>query len=217
MRSDPEDESFLPTRQSLLSRLKDQEDQAGWREFFDTYWRLIYGVARRAGLSDAESQDVVQETLVVVARHMPEFRYDPARGSFKAWLHTVVRSRLSEHFRKAKRTTQREIAPAAPASETATDFWEKLPDPATAALDQVWQAEWEQNLLDAALRRVRAKVSARQFLIFSLATLKETPLATIRRKLDVNVAQIYLARHRVGKLVKAEIARLRREVGEAGS
>ncbi len=216
MRSDSENDRFLPTRQSLLSRLKDQEDQAGWRKFFDTYWRLIYGVARKAGLSDSESQDLVQETLVVVARHMPEFRYDPARGSFKGWLHSVIRSRLSEHFRRARRTTQHEVTPAEPAAEAAAGFWENVPDPAASELDQIWQAEWERNLLDAALRRVRAKVSARQYLIFSLATLKETSLATIRRKLDVNVAQIYLAKHRVGKLVRAEVAQLRREVGEAG-
>jgi len=35
-------DELIPTRQSLLGRLKDWEDQASWREFFDTYWRLIY-------------------------------------------------------------------------------------------------------------------------------------------------------------------------------
>ena len=58
---DPDE--FIPTRASLLSRLKDWEDQTSWREFFDTYGRLIYGVARKAGLADAEAQDAVQETL----------------------------------------------------------------------------------------------------------------------------------------------------------
>jgi len=52
----------------LLSRLKDWRDDASWQEFFDTYWRLIYGVARKAGLSDAEAQDIVQETVFSVVR-----------------------------------------------------------------------------------------------------------------------------------------------------
>ena len=43
---------FLPTRQSLLSRLRNAGDDQGWREFFDTYWRLIYSFAARKGLGD---------------------------------------------------------------------------------------------------------------------------------------------------------------------
>ena len=55
---DPDE--FIPTRRSLSSRLKDWDDKTSWREFFDTFWRLIYGVARKAGLNDAEAQDAVQ-------------------------------------------------------------------------------------------------------------------------------------------------------------
>ena len=32
----------LRTRQSLLTRLKDWDDHASWREFVNTYWKLIY-------------------------------------------------------------------------------------------------------------------------------------------------------------------------------
>ena len=58
---------FIPTRRSLLSRLKNWNDQASWQDFFDTYWKLIYSVARQSGLHDAEAQDVLQEVLLVVA------------------------------------------------------------------------------------------------------------------------------------------------------
>ncbi len=70
---------FLPTRHSLLARLKDWEDQASWREFFDTYWQLIYAVARKAGLSDAEAQDTVQETVLTVAKKVGDFKAQPNR------------------------------------------------------------------------------------------------------------------------------------------
>jgi RNA polymerase sigma-70 factor (ECF subfamily) len=81
-----EDEA-IRTRATLLGRLKNWNDQASWQEFFDIYWQLIYRVARKAGLTDAEAQDVVQETLVAVAKHMPGFKYDPAVGTFKAsWI-----------------------------------------------------------------------------------------------------------------------------------
>jgi DNA-directed RNA polymerase specialized sigma24 family protein len=70
---DPPDE-LIPTRWTLLSRLKDAADADSWQEFFDTYWRLIYGVARKAGLTEVEAQEVVQEVVIGVARKLPEFR-----------------------------------------------------------------------------------------------------------------------------------------------
>ncbi len=83
-------DELLPTRHSLIERLRDLDDQASWREFFDTYWKLIYGAAIRAGLSDQEAEDVVQETVIGVARKMPDFVYEPAVCSFKGWLMQVI-------------------------------------------------------------------------------------------------------------------------------
>lgn len=204
--TDPGTDSFLPTRQSLLSRLRDCGDQAGWRDFFDSYWRLIYNVARKSGLADAEAQDVVQNTFIYLSRRMSRFQYDPARGSFKSWLRVVTRSRISV-FRRGQRTDLfREVLPGSD-----DDAIEQVPDPAADALDEVWQREWEENLFQAALRRVRAKVSSQQLLIFRLATQGELPLSQVAKKLGVNVAQVYLARHRVGRLFKTELERLRRE------
>ena len=53
------DGELLPTRRSLLVRLRDWEDQSSWRDFFNTYWKFIYGVAIKSGLSDSEAEDVV--------------------------------------------------------------------------------------------------------------------------------------------------------------
>ena len=59
-----DEHKFIPTRRSLLSRLKDWDNQDSWRDFFNTYWRLIYEFAAKAGLDDADAQDVVQETVI---------------------------------------------------------------------------------------------------------------------------------------------------------
>jgi RNA polymerase sigma-70 factor (ECF subfamily) len=58
----------------LLVRLKDWGDQKSWQDFFDTYWRLIHSVAIKAGLSEAEAQDVVQETVLTVAKKLAVLR-----------------------------------------------------------------------------------------------------------------------------------------------
>src|SRR5262245_33908209 len=209
MLTEPDTDSLLPTRQSLLSRLRDWQDHDGWREFFDTYWRLIYRVARQSGLEDAAAQDVVQTTFIYLARRMPKFRYDPGRGSFKSWLRRVTRSRISVFRRRAE--AKEPPLPELPLEDDDVPVWESIPDPAGDRVDEIWQQEWDANLLKAALRRISAKVSAQQLMIFELAALGEVPLKQVARKLDVSLMQVYLARHRVGKLFKEEVMRLRRE------
>ena len=39
-------DELLPTRWSLIQRLKNWDDQETWREFFNLYWKLIFGMAR---------------------------------------------------------------------------------------------------------------------------------------------------------------------------
>jgi RNA polymerase sigma-70 factor (ECF subfamily) len=89
-------EDSLVTRASLLGRLRDWDDQTGWREFFDRYSRQIYNVARKAGLPDAEAQHLVQGTLLSITRKLPGLRYDPSLGSLKGWLLIIVRSRITD-------------------------------------------------------------------------------------------------------------------------
>ena len=96
-------EELIPTRASLLSRLKDQRDDESWHDFFNTYWKLVYSVALKAGLTEQEAQDVVQETLITVSRRIPEFRYDPAVCSFKTWLLNLTRWRITARCRGEQR------------------------------------------------------------------------------------------------------------------
>jgi RNA polymerase sigma-70 factor (ECF subfamily) len=211
MLADPPTDSMLPTRQSLLSRLRDWQDQEGWREFFDTYWRLIYKVARKSGLGDFEAQEVVQATFIYLSRRMPRFRYEPARGSFKSWLRVVTRSRISV-YRRSEMAGDNLIREPLPGDRGANaSELEELPDPSADALDEVWQREWEENLLSTAYRRIRSRVSAQQLLIFRLATPGDLPLTQVAKKLGVTLAQVYLARHRIGRLLRTEVQRLRRE------
>jgi len=201
-------DTMLPTRQSLLSRLRDWEDAVGWHEFFDSYWRLIYKVARKSGLTDVEAQDVVQNTFIYLSRRMPRFHYDRTCGSFKSWLRVVTRSRINVYIRTEKKN---EPLIRNAFGEEELDAVEAQPDPAGDALDKVWQSEWEENLVDSPFRKLRSKVSSQQLLIFRTAMLGELPLGQVAKKLGVNLAQVYLARHRVGKLFKDEVRRLRRE------
>jgi RNA polymerase sigma-70 factor (ECF subfamily) len=203
-------DSFIPTRRSLLNRLKDWDDQESWRDFFNTYWKLIYRAALKAGLSDAEAQEVVQETVISVAKTMREFQYNPAIGSFKGWLLQLTRWRIADQVRKRPRAIQTGRPPSNAPSRTA--LIERLPDPAPPDLDALWDQEWERNLMDAALARVKRQISPRQYQIFDCYALKQWPVTRVARTLGVNVAQVYLAKHRITHLIRKEIKALEKKL-----
>jgi len=199
-------DELIPTRHSLLSRLKDWEDQESWKEFFDTYWKLVYGVAMKAGLNDAESQDVVQETVLSVAKQMPHFKYNPASGSFKNWLLLITRRRIADHLRKAYRQPPK--YESAPDDTARTATVERVPDQCSLDLDAIWQEEWRKNLLALALERVRRQVEPKQFQIFDSYVLKQWPVKDVIKILGVTTMQVYLAKHRISSLLKKAVKRL---------
>lgn len=201
------DNSSLATRASLLGRLKNLEDQASWQEFFDTYWRLIYGVALKAGLTDAEAQDVVQETVITAAKHLPGFHYDPKVCSFKTWLLRLARWRIIDQLRKRLPASQ-VVEAAVEDDTTATALLDQLTGGVAPDLEQIWAEEWEKLVLAAAIDRAKQQVRPEQFQIFDLYALKGMPVTQVAGLLGVSVARVYLAKHRVARVVRAEALRL---------
>jgi RNA polymerase sigma-70 factor (ECF subfamily) len=213
-------DEFIPTPQSLLLRLKDWADQKSWLEFFDTYWRLIHRVAIKAGLSDTEAQDVVQETVLTVAKKIGDFKSDPAVGSFKGWLLQITRRRIADEFEKRRKAGQSSLLsgayepPAASADDsTRTRTAERIPDPASFSLETCWDEEWQRNILDAATERVKGQVSPKQFQMFELYVSREWAVQKVAATLGVNVGQVYLAKHRISRLLKREVRKLEQKAG----
>jgi RNA polymerase sigma-70 factor (ECF subfamily) len=203
------DDEPIQTRVTLLNRLKDWRDQSSWQEFFDIYWKLIYGVARKAGLTETEAQDVVQETLFSVAKHIPEFKYDPAIGSFKGWLLNMTRWRIVDQLRKRGPVAEHR----ADSGETArTATIEKVADPNSPDLDALWEADWEKNLLDSAMTRVKTRLDPQKFQIFDFYVNKEWPPEKVAQTFKVSVNTVYLAKNRVTELLREEVRRLEKEV-----
>lgn len=199
---------LLVTRRSLVDKLRDWDDRKRWQEFFDTYWKLIYSAARKSGLTDAEAQEVVQETVITVAKNIEKLRYDPAIGSFKGWLLNITRWRIADQFRKRSPADQHR-APSADDRQTATI--ERVPDPRAVNLDELWEKEWKGNLFEAAITRVKKKVDPKQFQIFDCYVRKEWPAQKVADQLQVSVGQVYLARHRVSALLKKEVKALEKQ------
>ena len=210
--ANPQDDSH-PTRPSLLNRLKDTQDHQSWQEFDDLYRKLIFGFALKAGLTETEAQEVVQETLIAAAKNLPEFRYDPKVCSFKTWLLNLSQWRVQDQLRKRQSPTAPN--PARPsADDTArTATIERVPDPAGGQLDTIWDNEWQTTHLEAALEKVKAQVDSKQWQMFDLYVLKEWPVKDVAKALGVSVGRIYLVKHRIGRLLKKGVSAMQRGPG----
>ncbi|MBI3417213.1 MAG: sigma-70 family RNA polymerase sigma factor [Verrucomicrobia bacterium] len=196
------DDPSIATHASLLEKLRDLEDQASWRRFFDTYAGLIRRVALQAGLSQADAEDVLQETAISVARHLPGFRYDPKICSFKTWMLRLTRWRVIDHFRK-RQLQAGSLDPATGDTDADAEL-DRVTGGRAPEVEAVWEQEWREATLAAALERVRANVHPQTFQMFDLHVLRGMSAGETAQLLGVNIARVYLARHRVGKKLRDE-------------
>jgi RNA polymerase sigma-70 factor (ECF subfamily) len=201
----PPDE-LIPTRQSLLERLRRWDDQCSWQEFFDAYWGLIYGVARKAGLNDADAQDVVQETIIATARKMPAFRYDPAVGTFKAWLMRLTRWRIADHFRRQQYERDGQRLPREQPLDMA--FLEQQPEPGGPDVELLWEEEWQRHVLELAISRVRQQNSPLQFQAFQLHALHQLPARQVAQRLGLKLSEVYFAKYKLAAQIRREVQAL---------
>ena len=192
-----------------MSRLRNVGDDASWRLFFETYWRLIYNVARKSGLPDSDAQDIVQETVIAVVKKMPNFRYEPAKGSFKQWLLLITRRRIHDHLRRAYRAYA-----LVPDSGPGPRELEAIPSPAPlpdAEIDAAWETEWRENFFQAALAWVRPRANPKHYQAFDYCVLQGLKAGQVARLLGLSAPQIYLAKHRISSMVKRVAKQLETE------
>jgi RNA polymerase sigma-70 factor (ECF subfamily) len=203
-------QAYAKTRKSLIARLDNWEDQKTWDEFYQTYWRLIYSVAVKAGLRPEEAFDCVQETILSIAKQSKKKLYDPEQGSFKTWLMNMTRWRINDQFRKRKKDTA--MTGGEWDDDRKTAVLDRIEDPNGDVLSRLWDVEWKKNIADAALARVKAQVSPKQYQIFDFYVIRQWDAQRVQEKLNVSMAQVYLAKHRVGSVLKKELAKLEDEI-----
>ncbi len=207
----------IETTHSLLTRwshpkrffrLRDWKDAASWGEFYRLYRKLVYGLARRAGLMHDEAEEVTQDVFKRVAETIQNFESDPARGSFRGWLMNLTRWRIADKFRH--RPPPGSQVPFIRSNLDNSGTGESLPD---LQVQETWELEWQRNMLDVALARLARRVPAKHFQVFDLYARQQWPVMRIARELGINPASIYLISHRLTKQLKNEISYLQTQLG----
>ena len=193
------------THATLLERLRDAQDPLAWDEFFERYWPLIFGYARRRGCSDHTAEEIVQDVMLAVFEKCDVYQYDPARGRFRDWLGGVVRNQVAG---RRRRPDERLRARGGNGHDAFTE-----PEAAEPSPDAFWEAAFEEALLSVLLDMVRQAMTPRTYQAFELFTLHELPGAEVARLTDLSRNAVYQARKEVFRRLR-ELGATYREDGQ---
>lgn len=182
------------TRPSLLARIGANSPEA-WGEFVDLYAPLVYGFARRRGLQDADAADLTQEVLRAVFAAAGQLRYDPARGVFRAWLHTVTRNKLTDWSRARRRR------PVATGDSNANAALAEVASPAEP--DPDWDREYERRVFAWAAEQVRPGFREPTWRAFWLTAVEGRTGEEAARELGLTAGAVQVAKCRVLARLKA--------------
>jgi RNA polymerase sigma-70 factor (ECF subfamily) len=188
------------TRVSLLGRLRrNPGDPAAWQEFVGHYGGKIYGWCRKWNLQEADAQDVTQNVLLRLSQKMSAFQYDPTR-SFRAWLKTLTHHAWSDFLETRRR----------PGLGSGDSHVAQLLHNVAARDDLVkhLEEEYDRDLLREAMARVRLRVAPQTWQAFTLTALEGLSGADAAGRIPMQVAQVFVAKRRVQKMLREEVARL---------
>ena len=193
----PSNRTAQTTPPSLLDRIRDHDDTKAWQTFCEVYSPLLYDYCRQRGLQSSDAADVVQETLLRVAKGILKFEYDPQRGRFRDWLYTIVYREMCRYTKGKK-----------------TEFKLNSTDAQLAAQEgRSWNEHFHYHLLKTALERIRERFEPDTWEAFSLVWLDNLPANQVAQQLERSLDFVYLSKSRVIKRLRLEVEQLADEAG----
>jgi RNA polymerase sigma factor (sigma-70 family) len=190
------------TSLTLLERLqKNPDDPQAWNLFIERYPPRIRGWCLTWGLQDSDADDVAQDVLVKLFAALRKFQYDPSR-SFRAWLKTVTQHAWID-FAAARRShlgqTSGRIDTIAGSAEAQSDLERQLED------------AFDRELLEVATRRIKGRTKPANWEAFHLTAIEGLSGAEVAHKLGIPVGHVFVAKHRVQKMLQDEVRILKNE------
>lgn len=180
------------TRHSLLARLRDVGDEGAWSDFVRLYAPLVYSLARKHDLQDADAADLTQDVLRSMVQALPRLVYDPARGSFRGFLFTAARNQIRKQVMARKR------------GPVNSELLDEMPAPEEVA---AWEQEYQRHVFGLAAERVRDGFRPATWQAFWRTSVDGEEAQRVGDELGLSVGAVYIARTRV-------LARIREAVRE---
>ena len=189
---------FPDTRASLLVNIRDPADERAWSVFSALYRPVIYRMARRRGMQDADAQDLAQEVLVSVSKSIGKLATGPGQPKFRNWLSRVTRNEIVDAFRKRKPDN-------AEGGSNAANVLKQSP----AADETEIEYEYERAIFRRAASLVKGEFQENSWTAFWQTTVVGESVASTAVQVGRSPGAIYTARSRVMKRIKAVVEELK--------
>lgn len=194
---------------ALLDRLRDADAAHAWELFYDRYADAIFRYARKLGLNDADARDVVQETMIVLMRLLPDFVYDPSRR-FRNLILTIAHRSALRVLQHAARTSP--VAEPWILDVAGLQLFEEDPG---GELSKEDLSLWRQSLVESTLQEFlrHATINRQSYEVFQCHVVQHQPVLEVAQKFGISVNSVYQTKLRVLKRLKAAVAHLEQELG----
>lgn len=177
----PRTKDVQETRISLIESMREEtSNPTAWRRFYEVYSPLIIGFALKRGCSQEQAHDVMQETAIALFKHIKSFKYDKRRGQFKSFLFRIAESKVSDIFRRERGSAALHIDSLLNVIAPSDD------ERAMARSEEIWDKEWEYNVLKRAIADTRRRVKPMTFACFEETYLKGKPVASVAKDLKIS-------------------------------
>ena len=187
---------FPETNYSLISRVKDLADGESWAEFLAIYQPVVFRMAQRRGLQDADAQDVMQQVFLSMARSIEGWTGGDGQPPFRAWLTTIARNAITKSLSRRPRD-------AATGSTSVMEFLCAQPDPEETTAEL--RAEMRREVVRWAAEQIRKEFSEGTWTVFWQTAIEGITIAEVAKGTGRSPGSIYVARYRVTARLKEKV------------
>ena len=193
------------TRQTLLCKLIDSNDEKSWDDFVKYYEGYIYVVICNFNVDEDTAEDLLQDVLLKIWKSLPKYEYRKGECTFRTWLCLVIKSIVFNHFRKRSTKNQNQNI----SNEELLNNLESITEP---EIDKIAELEWKSYISSMAWENIKSEFNASTIEVFELS-LEQDDNALIAKKFAISVSSVRVYKSRVRKVLLREMSRLNEELG----
>ncbi len=197
------DNEFPDTRASLLLQVKAGDDPNAWDEFVAVYRPIVYRLARRRGLQDADAEDLAQQVLISVARSIEGWQQRDESVRFRHWLKRVTKNAILNLLTRGPKERA--------AGSTSVHELLQQHDADDRELARDLEIEYRREIFFRAAAIVKSEITTDSWKVFELAVIEDIPIEEVAVTLDKSVGAVYAARSRVMKRLRRYVEEMERD------
>ena len=182
---------------TLLQRLQHSNDPENWDRLMSLYRPLLTSWLRRYDVQVSDSDDLIQEVLMAVAKDLPTFDHNGRTGAFRAWLRSIMVNRLRNFWRSRGRQLQ---------AQGGSDLQLRLAqlDDPSSEMSQLWNQQHDLHVAQQLLRQVEPDFTAQTWAAFTRVAIDGQRADAVAAELGISTNAVFIAKSRA-------LSRLRRE------